>query len=231
MNIPEHIAVIMDGNGRWASHRDLPRMEGHKKGATIADATAHWCAEFGVKYLTLYAFSTENWKRPKDEVEFLFNLTLTYLNSRVEEMIEEGVKFKFLGRLHELPKNLYEFCKEMESKTAGGDKLTVIVALNYGGRAEMLDAINKMLSDGVKNITEAELRKYLYLPNVPDPDLVIRTSGEIRLSNFLVWESAYSELYFTDILWPDFEKKDFIEAIKNYSRRKRRFGAVMNDEE
>lgn len=231
MKIPEHIAVIMDGNGRWASSRDLPRTEGHRIGAKVADDTAHWCAELGVKYLTLYAFSTENWKRPKDEVEFLFGLTLTYLNSRLDEMIEEGVRFKFLGRLHELPGELYEFCKEMEAKTAHGDTLTVIVALNYGGRAEIMDAVNRALAEGKKDITEAELREYLYLPWVPDPDLIIRTSGEVRLSNFLVWESAYSEFYFTETLWPDFGKEDFIEAIKNYSRRKRRFGAVMDNEE
>ena len=230
MRIPEHIAVIMDGNGRWANSRKLPRTEGHRRGAIVADAVAHWCADIGVKYLTLYAFSTENWKRPAEEVEFLFELTLSYLNSRLDEMIEEGVRFRFLGRLEELPVNLYTFCKDMESKTKRCDRLTVVVALNYGGRAEIVDAMNRFLSENRRDLTEETLKEYLYMPDIPDPDLIIRTSGEIRLSNFLLWEGAYSELYFTDIMWPDFAREDFMKAIESYSTRKRRFGAVMNNE-
>ncbi|ACR80298.1 MULTISPECIES: isoprenyl transferase [Kosmotoga] len=231
MKIPTHIAIIMDGNGRWAKQRGLRRTEGHKKGAEVADSVARWAAELGIRYLTLYAFSTENWKRPKEEVEFLFNLLVRYINNRLNEIINEGIKLKFLGRIQQLPGNIRRFCENIEQKTAKNDRLNLIIALNYGGRAEIIDAVNKILAAKLKKVDEHIFERYLYLPEMPEPDLIIRTSGEKRLSNFLMWESAYSELYFCEKLWPEFTKDDFLQAIEDYSRRKRKFGAVIKDEE
>lgn len=227
MKIPQHIAIIMDGNGRWAKKRGFERQAGHARGAYIADQAAHMCSDFGVKYLTLYAFSTENWKRPQNEINFLFNLTLSYLKSRLPEMKKEGVRFRFLGRINKLPLELREFCKFIETETVDSEKLNVIIALNYGGRAEIVDAINKMIKEKVQNIDEDSLKDYLYLSDIPYPDLIIRTSGEQRLSNFLTWQSAYSEFYFTDKLWPDFTLEDFKLALESYDKRKRKFGAVI----
>ncbi|CCU84248.1 MULTISPECIES: polyprenyl diphosphate synthase [Mesotoga] len=226
MAIPVHVAFIMDGNGRWAKKKGLERIEGHRKGAEVADAASHWCADLGIRYVTLYAFSTENWRRPKEEVEFLFELMLLYIGSKVRNMLEEGVRMRFMGRLNELPPKLGDFVFQIENKTSMGKKLDVIVALNYGGRAEIVDAVNEILKIGKEQISEEDIAMNLYLPDVPEPDLIIRTSGEERLSNFLTWQSVYSELFFTGTLWPDFTKEEFHRAVDDYSKRKRRFGAL-----
>lgn len=226
MRVPKHVAIIMDGNGRWAKKRGLPRIEGHRKGAEVVENIVKWSAEYGIKYLTLYTFSTENWRRPKKEIEFLFSLLVEKLETKVPELIKENVKVRFMGRLKDLPKNLQEKCLEAEKETSLNNGLNLIIALNYGGRAEIVDAINRILREKMLEIDENSFRNYLYLPDVPDPDLIIRTSGEMRLSNFLIWQSAYSELYFTEKLWPDFTKDDFIKALENFSKRERRFGGV-----
>lgn len=226
MAFPVHVAFIMDGNGRWAKKKGLERIEGHRKGAEVADAASHWCADLGIRYVTLYAFSTENWRRPKEEVEFLFELMLLYISSKVGSMLEEGVRMRFMGRLNELPPKLGDFVFQIENKTSMGKKLDVIVALNYGGRAEIVDAVNEILKIGKEQISEEDIAMNLYLPDVPEPDLIIRTSGEERLSNFLTWQSVYSELFFTGTLWPDFTKEEFHRAVDDYSKRKRRFGAL-----
>jgi len=229
MSLPGHVAIIMDGNGRWAEKRGLERIEGHRRAAEGADAASHWCADLGIKYVTLYAFSTENWKRPEREVDFLFELMLMYIASQLQNMLDESVRMRFIGRINDLPEKLRGFTKLIEARTAGGKKLTVIVALNYGGRAEIVDSINRFIesqkTDEKRRITEEDITGNLYLPEVPDPDLIIRTSGEERLSNFLMWQSIYSEFYFTKTLWPDFTKEEFLEIMEEYSKRKRRFGA------
>ncbi|AKI96978.1 isoprenyl transferase [Kosmotoga pacifica] len=230
MKVPEHVAIIMDGNGRWAKQRGLNRVEGHKVGAKVAEDVSKWCADLGIKYLTLYAFSTENWKRPEEEIKFLFRLMVEYLGERLEMLLKESVKLRFMGRVEELNEETKQFCRQIEEKTAECNRLNLIVALNYGGRAEIVDAVNKIINEKLVNIDENTIRKHLYLPNVPDPDLIIRTSGEKRLSNFLLWQSSYSELYFTEVLWPDFSRENFIEALEEYSRRKRRYGAVIDNE-
>jgi undecaprenyl diphosphate synthase len=227
MKIPQHIAIIMDGNGRWAKKRGFQRQSGHARGAYVADNVAHMCSDHGIKYLTLYAFSTENWKRPQVEINFLFNLTLSYLKSRLPEMKKEGVRFRFLGRINDLPPKLKEFCDFIETETFDCKKLTVIIALNYGGRAEIVDAVNKIIERTGGRVDEKSFKDFLYLPDVPYPDLIIRTSGEERLSNFLIWQGAYSELYFADKLWPDFTHEDFELALKSFDKRQRKYGAVI----
>lgn len=226
MPLPVHVAFIMDGNGRWAQRRGLERIEGHKKGAEIADSASHWCADLGIGYVTLYAFSTENWRRPRQEIDFLFQLMLIYISSKLGSMLEEGVRMRFIGRLNELPQKLNEFTKEIEKKTSLCRKLNVIVALNYGGRAEIVDSVNRVIESGKDRVSEEDIEENLYLPDVPEPDLIIRTSGEKRISNFLTWQSVYSELFFTRTLWPDFEKEEFERILDEYSKRKRRFGAL-----
>ncbi len=226
MSIPSHIAIIMDGNGRWAEKRGLERIEGHRIGAEVADAVSQWCADSGIKYVTLYAFSTENWKRPRHEVNYLFELMLMYITSQLERMLKEEVRMRFMGRLNELPEKLLDFTRYIEEKTRNCSKLNVIVALNYGGRAELLDAVTSLIRKGRSEITESDISSCLYIPDLPEPDLIIRTSGERRLSNFLLWQCSYSEFFFTDTLWPDFSKKEFLSILEDYSKRKRRFGAV-----
>ncbi|WP_448516477.1 polyprenyl diphosphate synthase [Pseudothermotoga sp.] len=221
-----HVAIIMDGNGRWAQKRGLPRIEGHRRGALKAEKVVEWAAELSIKYVTFYTFSTENWKRPREEVEYLFSLLVKLLRQKLKKMIEEGVRIRFAGVIEELPKEVANFCRECEEKTRHNDKIHAILALNYGGRREIVDAFNKAIENGVKRLDETQFRNWLYLPDVPDPDLVIRTSGEMRISNFLLWQIAYSELYFTKVLWPDFTKQDFLRAIEDYERRQRRFGGL-----
>jgi len=221
-----HLAVIMDGNGRWAEKKGLPRIEGHRRGAQKAEEIIEWCAELGVKYVTLYTFSTENWKRPKDEVDFLFSLLVEMLNKKFSRMMEQGVRIRFCGLVERLPEQILTVCKKFEQKTKDNQKIQAILALNYGGRREIVDAINKAIQNGVREFDEIILREYLYLPDVPDPDLVIRTSGELRISNFLLWQIAYSELYFTEVLWPDFSKEDLLKAVKDFEKRHRRFGGL-----
>lgn len=221
-----HLAVIMDGNGRWAQKRGLPRIEGHRRGAQKAEKIIEWCAEIGIKYVTLYTFSTENWKRPEKEVKYLFSLLVEMLNEKFTRMMEQGVRIRFCGLIDQLPKQVLEVCRDFEAKTKDNQRIQAILALNYGGRREIIDAINRAIQDGISQFDEDKLRGYLYLPDVPDPDFVIRTSGEERISNFLLWQIAYSELYFTKVLWPDFSKEDFLRAIKDFENRHRRFGGL-----
>ncbi len=224
---PVHVAIIMDGNGRWAQKRGLPRVEGHRRGALKVEKVVEWAAQEGIKYLSLYAFSTENWKRPKEEVGFLFSLFANMLSKKLDRIMEQGVRLRFSGRLDKLPEQIYQLCLDCEEKTKNNMTIQVIIALNYGGRAELIDAFNKAIKHGVKELDESTLRSFLYIPDVPDPDLVIRTSGEERLSNFLIWQTAYSELYFTKVLWPDFSREDFKKALENYEKRERKFGGLV----
>ena len=221
-----HVAIIMDGNGRWAKERHLPRIEGHRRGAQKVESVVKWASDLGVDYLTLYAFSTENWKRPRQEVNFLFKLFVDFMRSKVEKMKREGVKIRIIGRREGLPEEVLRVWDWVEEETKDGTKITTVIALNYGGRAEIIDAVNSMIADGISRVDESKFREYLYMPELPDPDLVIRTSGEMRLSNFLLWQVAYSELYFLEKYWPDFEKEDLIEALEEFSKRERRFGKV-----
>ncbi|ADE57006.1 MULTISPECIES: isoprenyl transferase [Aminobacterium] len=224
----KHIAIIMDGNGRWAKKRHLPRLLGHRAGVKAVERTVRAAADFGIPYLSLYAFSTENWKRPKTEVKGLMSLFRYYINKKVQELVKEDVRLRFAGRTKELPKDIQEIIHEAENETEKGQRLQLIVCLNYGGRQEIVDAVQKLLKDGYKGkVTEETIRSYLYLPDLPDPDLIIRTSGEYRLSNFWLWEGSYSEFYFSSLLWPDFNKEALQEAILSYEKRDRRYGGIQ----
>lgn len=224
----KHIAIIMDGNGRWAKKRHLPRLLGHRAGVKAVERTVRAAADFGIPYLSLYAFSTENWKRPKTEVKGLMSLFRYYINKKVQELVKEDVRLRFAGRTKELPKDIQEIIHEAENETEKGQRLQLIVCLNYGGRQEIVDAVQKLLKDGYKGeVTEETIRSHLYLPDLPDPDLIIRTSGEYRLSNFWLWEGSYSEFYFSSLLWPDFNKEALQEAILSYEKRDRRYGGIQ----
>ena len=216
----------MDGNGRWAVKRGLPRIEGHRKGAETTEKIVIAASNLGIKYLSLYAFSTENWKRPKEEVNFLFSLMYEYVRSKLNLFLENNVKFRAMGRLWELPDYLQEGFAWMEEQTASCTGMTAVFAVNYGGRQEILDAVNRILKSGLDSVDQETFRRYLYIPELPDLDLLIRTSGELRISNFLLWQSAYTELWFTDTLWPDFTEEEFKKAIADFSRRERRFGGI-----
>jgi undecaprenyl diphosphate synthase len=224
MNIPQHIAIIMDGNGRWAEQRGLPRVAGHREGAASLRAVLKACGELGVKYLTVYAFSTENWSRPQEEVDFLMNLFSQTIDREIDELIKNGVRLNFLGRLGKFSENLRKKMYEAMEKTKGNDRITLNVMVNYGGRAEIVDAFNQMLKEGRKEVDEETLKQYLYTKDIPDPDLLIRTANEMRVSNFLLWQIAYSELYVTPVLWPDFRKEQLLAAIEDYQKRVRKFG-------
>ncbi len=224
---PSHVAIIMDGNGRWALKRGLPRLAGHREGAKAVERVIRAAASTpGLDYLSLFAFSTENWKRPRVEVEGLLSLLRTYLKSKRDELAENGVKMVFSGRIDQLDEDLRDEIALFEKATARGDLLTVVVCLNYGGRQEIVDGVNRLLRKGFAGeVTEELISANLYRPGIPDPDLVIRTSGEVRISNFLLWESAYAEFFFTDTLWPDFGEEDFEKALEYYSLKERRYGA------
>ncbi|MCL1827487.1 MAG: isoprenyl transferase [Candidatus Cloacimonetes bacterium] len=230
--MPVHVAVIMDGNGRWAKKKGAGRLFGHKSGARSVRAIVEASVEIGIKYLTVYAFSTENWSRPESEVKGLLNLILNSLIEEIEELSENNIRVSFIGSDKNISTDYSEKVKKECEKTKDNTGLNFIVAMNYGGKIELLDAVKKMIPDIKKgnitadNLTEATFESHLYTTDIPDPDLLIRTSGEIRLSNFLIWQSAYAELYFTDILWPDFDKVAFLEAILEYQNRKRRFGGI-----
>ena len=227
--IPSHVAVVMDGNGRWAQKRGLPRTEGHTAGEEALFDVVEGALEVGVGWLTVYAFSTENWKRPADEVRFLLGYNESLLLRRRDELHERGVRIRFVGRRdRRVPKRLMHQMDEALALTAGNRTMTLTIAFNYGGRAEIVDAVKALVREGVpaSRITEGAIRARLYAPEMPDPDLVIRTSGEYRVSNFLLWELAYSELVFSDVLWPDFRREHLFEAIREFQRRDRRFGAV-----
>ena len=227
--LPRHIACVMDGNGRWAERRSLKRTEGHAAGEEALLRTVRAAHDLGIEWLTVYAFSTENWKRPVSEVRFLMALHQTILVKRIDELDEKGIRLRFVGRTdRRVPPRLRMEIRRAVERTAGNEGLTVTFAFNYGGRAELVDAIKAMIDDGLPSgsVDEHAVRRYLYAPDMPDPDLVIRTSGEYRISNFLLWELAYSELVFTDILWPDFGAQDLFDAVRVYQSRDRRFGRV-----
>ncbi len=224
INTPRHIAIIMDGNGRWAKEKKLPRMKGHAAGAEAVRRTVEACRELGISYLTLYAFSTENWKRSKAEIKFLFSLLGHYLAGEKKNMLKNGIKFNAIGDLSALPEGLVKKIKALKKATRNMDKLTLTLALNYGARDEMARAVKKLLSSPPKGDIEKAFAEALDTKDMPDPDIIIRSSGEMRLSNFLLYQAAYSELYFTDTLWPDFGKNEIEKAIKTFSARNRRFG-------
>lgn len=223
----KHLAIIMDGNGRWAEKHRKVRLSGHRAGAETLDNVMHYCREVGIKYLTVYAFSTENWKRSKEEVSGLMKLLSSFIKSKEKILIKERISFRVIGRRTDLSLKLQREIAALEKKTAGGD-FTLVVALSYGGRAEIVDAAKAWALSGEKDeLTEEAFSKFLYAPDIPDPDLIIRTSGECRTSNFLMWESAYSEWYFTDVYWPDFNRAEFDKALESYSRRERRMGGRL----
>ena len=223
-NVPQHVAIIMDGNGRWATRRGQRRGEGHKAGAKTLGDVLNWCGARGIRYLTVYAFSTENWKRPKEEVDGLMSLFARMLKAKESSFLKNEVRFRMIGRRGDLSPKLLAVIASLEKKTARFER-QFIVAISYGGRAEIVDAANAALKRG-EPLTEETFRSFLYAPDVPDPDLVIRTSGELRTSNFLLWEAAYSEYYFTDTLWPDFSEAEFDKALASYAARHRRKGGV-----
>nr|WP_297279293.1 isoprenyl transferase [uncultured Butyricicoccus sp.] len=232
--VPRHIAVIMDGNGRWAKKRGLPRKAGHKVGAETFRTIATYCKDIGVQYFTVYAFSTENWKRPQDEVDALMNLFRTYLREAAETMVKRGVAVRVLGDLSVLPADIRQQIDEVHAlaDTLGEQAATASLCINYGGRDEIKNAVRALAREVREGrlepdaITEDSISAHLYTAHMPDPDLIIRPSGEVRTSNFLLWQSAYSEYYFTDVLWPDFSTRDMDAAIDNFNQRSRRFGGV-----
>lgn len=226
-NIPGHIAIIMDGNGRWAKNKGMPRSVGHTAGAKKFKEIAKYCNKIGVKYLTVYAFSTENWKRPQEEIDGIMNLLRDYLKDSTN-FKGENIRLKFIGDRTALPEDIRLLMENSERESQDATGMTACLALNYGGRDEITKAVRRIAEDGVKvqDITEELISSYLYTADFPDPDLIIRPSGEYRLSNFLTWQSAYSEFYFDNVLWPDFTTKDLDRAIDEFSRRNRRFGGV-----
>lgn len=228
LKIPDHIAIILDGNGRWAKKQNRPRTFGHKEGAENVIRIAKSCKKFGVKILTLYAFSTENWKRPATEVGFLMDLLIKFVNSKLEQLMEEDCKINFLGDISKLPAKTREACDFALEKTKDNKSLTINIALNYGGRDEIVHAFKEIMEKGYvpDEITEELISENLYTAGLPDPDLLIRPGGEIRLSNFLIYQLAYTELYFTDVLWPDFTEDDLREAILAFTKRDRRYGGL-----
>jgi undecaprenyl diphosphate synthase len=227
--IPTHIGCVMDGNGRWAQKRRLPRTEGHAAGEEALFDTVEGALDLGIKWLTVYAFSTENWRRPADEVRFLMQFNESILVRRRDELNDRDVRIQFMGRRDwRVPKRLVRRMDEAFSLTAGNRTMTLTIAFNYGGRAEIVDAVRALVASGISadKIDERAIRRHLYDPEMPDPDLVVRTSGEYRISNFLLWELAYSELVFTDVLWPDFRREHLFEAVREFQRRDRRYGGV-----
>jgi len=232
--LPAHIAVIMDGNGRWANRRRLPRVAGHRAGVDAVRATVEACARMSTSSLTMYAFSMENWKRPRFEIETLWGLLRHYLKEELPALVKNGVRFRAIGRIDGLTPTVRRELAETEAATAANEGLCLNLALNYGGRTEIVDAVNSLLEEarlagrlnGSFRIDEASLASRLYTAGQPEPDLLIRTSGEMRVSNFLLWQIAYAELYVTDTLWPDFRLTDLLEAIAAYQKRDRRFGGI-----
>jgi undecaprenyl diphosphate synthase len=226
-DVPGHIAVIMDGNGRWAKQRLLPRVAGHRRGLETVRRVTRWCVEAGVEYLTLFAFSSENWRRPPEEVSFLLQLFGRALESEVARLHENNIRLKVVGDLTGFDPKLVALVREAEQRTAANTRLTLTIAANYGGRWDMMQAVNRMLRehpDRSGGFNEAHLTPYLSLSYAPEPDLFIRTGGEQRISNFCLWQLAYAELWFTDVLWPDFDRPAFDLALASYRRRERRFG-------
>jgi undecaprenyl diphosphate synthase len=228
--LPQHIAVIMDGNGRWARRRHLPRVAGHRAGIRAVRQSVEACARLGVPYLTLYAFSVENWKRPESEVRILMALLREYLKKEIGGLNKQNIRLGVIGRICELPRNVQRHLSEALEQTRANTGLRLTLALNYGARAELVDAVRaltgQMKSNGAITLDEKTLSRYLYTRDLPDPDLLIRTSGEMRLSNFLLWQAAYSEFWVTETLWPDFTQRDLFQAIQDYQKRERRYGGL-----
>ncbi|HVA02650.1 MAG TPA: polyprenyl diphosphate synthase [Acidimicrobiales bacterium] len=228
-DIPAHVACVMDGNGRWASQRGLPRTEGHAAGEEALLDTVNGALDLGIRWLTMFAFSTENWRRPADEVRYLMGFNESLLMRRRDELHDKGVQILFAGRRDwRVPRRVLRRMDESIALTKDNRRMTLTMAFNYGGRAEIVDAVRALVAEGVvaNKIDERAIRSHLYYPDQPDPDLVIRTSGEYRISNFLLWQLAYSELVFTDVLWPDFRREQLFEAVTEYQGRERRFGRV-----
>jgi undecaprenyl diphosphate synthase len=226
--LPRHVAIIMDGNGRWAISRGLPRLAGHKAGTETLRRVIRASVEFGIKYLTIYAFSTENWGRPPEEVQGLLHILEDVIDRELGELHKEGVQLKHIGRLERLAPMLQEKVISAIELTKNNDKLVLSVAFNYGGRDEIVQAIQRIMKDGIQpeQVTDGLVSQYLYTAGVPDPDLIIRTSGELRVSNFLIWQGAYAELYSTPTYWPDFDKEEYRRALETYAQRERRYGGV-----
>lgn len=230
LKLPVHIGIIMDGNGRWAKERNLPRKSGHIEGVNAVRRIVRYAGEIGIKYLTLYAFSTENWKRPKQEVGFLMKMFKNLIKSEIDKLMQNDVRLSFIGDRSSLSKAILKEMEKSSERTKDNRGLNLLIAISYGGRNEIVNAVNKVLADfsekKIWGIDEESFKNYLYTKNIPDPDLIIRTSGEKRLSNFLIYQSAYSEFFFSDKLWPDFSTEDLDKALEEYSKRKRRYGKV-----
>jgi len=231
--VPTHIAIIMDGNGRWALSRGLPRLAGHRAGTENLRRIIRACVEFGIKYLTIYAFSTENWGRPREEVDGLMHILEDVIDKELAELHKEGVQLRHIGRLERLDPKLQEKVLEAIDLTKDNDRLILNVAFNYGGRDEIICAIQRIIKDGIKpeDVSSDLVSKYLFTAGTPDPDLIIRTSGELRVSNFLIWQGAYSEWYVTSVYWPDFSKEEFRKALETYGKRDRRYGGLSQNVE
>ncbi|MGD8778906.1 MAG: isoprenyl transferase [Ignavibacteria bacterium] len=232
INIPRHVAIIMDGNGRWAAKRGLPRVVGHKNGVETVREIVELCAQLGIEYLTLYTFSTENWKRPREEVSTLMRLIVKSLQSETNELHSNNVRLTTIGDMSQLPEVVQNELQEAIKKTRNNKRMTLNLALSYSGRTELTNAVQNICRDIEKgkisksDICEKLISNYLYTSNIPDPDLMIRSGGEFRISNFLLWQIAYSEIFITDVLWPDFGYKEFLKAIEDYQKRERRFGLI-----
>lgn len=231
--LPQHLAIIMDGNGRWAKKKGLPRSIGHREGAKVVKRVIADCLDFNIPILTLFAFSTENWKRPKNEITYLLKLLERVLSKEKAYLIKNNIKINFIGRLNDLPNTLNDKMNELRESTKGNNKLILNIAVNYGGRAEIIDAINSIILKidnkklNIEEINEDTIRDNLYTHNLPDPDLLIRTADEMRISNFMIWQIAYTEFWVTPVLWPDFNKNNLIEAIINFQKRVRKYGGKI----
>ena len=234
--LPRHVAVIMDGNGRWAQQRLLPRAAGHRSGTKTARSTTETCARLKVEALTLYAFSVENWRRPRTEVDFLMQLLREYLRREMPMLQKNDIRMRFLGRTDELPKGVQDDIRDATDRTAANKGMVLCIAMNYGGRAEIIDAMNAILAEqnghaGREPITEENLARHMYTNGLPDPDLLIRTSGEMRVSNFLLWQIAYAEIFVTETLWPDFNRARLFEALIDFQKRDRRYGGLREGQQ
>ncbi len=227
--LPNHIAIVPDGNGRWAERRGLPRLNGHQVGAENMHRMVDYLNEYPIKYVTLYGFSTENWTRPEEEVDGLFKILVDFIENTAADIHSKGVKLRHIGRIHELPVSLQKAISEAVELTKNNTGMTLSIAFNYGSRAEILDAVRNIIAEGTapEDINEELFDGYLYTAGLPNVDLLIRTGDELRLSNFLIWQTTYSEYHFTKVLWPDFSKKDIEKALLSYSRRHRRFGGLL----
>lgn len=231
--LPQHLAIIMDGNGRWAKKKGLPRSMGHREGAKAVKRVIANCLDFNIPILTLFAFSTENWKRPKNEITYLLKLFERVLSKEKAYLIKNNIKINFIGRLNDLPNTLNDKMNELCESTKENNKLILNIAVNYGGRAEIVDAINSIIlkidkkNINIEDVNEDTIRDNLYTYNLPDPDLLIRTAGEMRISNFMIWQIAYSEFWVTPVLWPDFDKNNLVEAIINFQKRVRKYGGKV----